>query len=155
MPLSKKYVVQKSFRLDAQLEHDLEYLSVKLNRPQNELVNLAIEKLMWDNRDWFIENLLVDFCDEYFKFDQEHSHCEIGGVTIDLQVNSDCSTTMYFCFKDNSEQIVDENKETYQDSPGLPNKLKEELRQIAISYLFTHSNDPSIQKALQNRLSYK
>ena len=43
MPLPKKYVVQKSFRIDAKLEKDLEYLSNKLNRPQNELVNLSLE----------------------------------------------------------------------------------------------------------------
>lgn len=153
MPLPKKYVVQKSFRIDAKLESDLEYLSEKLNRPQNELANLALEQFMWENRQWFIENLLIDYCEDYFEFGQEHSHCEIGGVTIDFQLNEDCSTTMYFCCKNDNGKIVDESTETYPDSSDLQDKLKYKLQQIAIAHLFNHQN--SIEQVLKNRLNYK
>lgn len=153
MPLPKKYVVQKSFRIDAKLESDLEYLSDKLNRPQNELVNLALEQFMWENRQWFIENLLIDYCDDYFEFDQEHSHCEIGGVTIDLQVNDDCSTTMYFCCRNDDGSIIDETTETYPDSSDLQDKLKYKLQQISLSHLMNRQN--SIEQVLKNRLNYK
>ncbi len=40
--LSKKIIVQKSFRIEANMEKDLELLSQRLNRPQNELVNAAL-----------------------------------------------------------------------------------------------------------------
>lgn len=155
MPLPKKYVVQKSFRLDAKLEQDLEYLAEQLNRPQNELVNLALENLMWDNRQWFTENLLIDYCDDYFQFDQEHSHCEIGGVTIDLRVNLDCSTTMYYCYKDDCGNIIEENTKTYPDSPELQENLKTDLKQIALSHFFNDYDNPNLKQALQNRLDYK
>jgi hypothetical protein len=153
MPLPKKYVVQKSFRIDAKLESDLEYLSDKLNRPQNELVNLALEQFMWENRQWFIENLLIDYCDDYFEFDQEHSHCEIGGVTIDLKVNDDCSTTMYFCCRNDDGNIVDETTETYPDSSDLQDKLKYKLKQISLNHLMNRQN--SIEPILKQRLDYK
>ena len=153
MPLPKKYVVQKSFRIDAKLEKDLEYLSNKLNRPKNELVNLSLERLMWDNRQWFVENVLVDCCEDFFQFDQEHSHCEIGGVIIDIQVNDDCSTTRYFCCKDENGNIIDEDTKIYPDSCNLSDELTEDLQQIALMHL--NSNKKDVEQFLKSRLDYK
>ena len=65
--LSKKITVQKSFRIEANMENDLELLSQKLNRPQNELVNAALNQLLIDNMEWFVEDFLIDLCRDFFE----------------------------------------------------------------------------------------
>ena len=69
--LRKKYIVQKSFRIDYQLSDDLEYLSYVLDRPQNDLVNIAIEALIFDNRQWFVGEILVNQCHPFFEEDKD------------------------------------------------------------------------------------
>lgn len=154
MALEKKYVVQKSFRLDAKLEKDLEALSNKLNRTQNDLVNLALEMLMEDNKMWFAENILVDNCFDYFELNREKCHCEVGNIVIDIIVNDDCSTTYYgkvLSLDDGS--IVDEWTYIYQDKDGLDEQLKDSLRQVALRHLL--SNKDVIEKYLKQRLNYR
>lgn len=153
MTLEKKYVVQKSFRIDAKLERDLEALSLKLNRPQNDLANLALEMLMEDNKMWFAENILIDGCYEYFELNREKCHCEIGNVIIDLIVNDDCSTTYSGKVISDDGNILDEWSYSYPDSIELDDQLKDNLRQIALCHLF--SNKEIIDKYLKQRLNYR
>lgn len=73
--LRKKYTMQKSLRLDAQLSEDLETLSKVLERPQNELINIAIEKLIMENRKWFAHSIVAD----HFKrgIEERREHLEL------------------------------------------------------------------------------
>ncbi len=48
MIVRKKYVVQKSFRIDQRLEYDMSLLAELTNRSQNDLVNAAIEGFLQD-----------------------------------------------------------------------------------------------------------
>lgn len=153
MALEKKYVVQKSFRIDAKLEKDLEALSLKLNRPQNDLANLALEMLMEDNKMWFAENILVDGCYEYFELNRERCHCEIGNVIIDLIVNEDCSTTYSGKVMSDDGSTLDEWSYNYPDSAELDDQLKDNLRQVALCHLL--SNKEVIDKYLKQRLNYR
>ncbi len=73
--ISKRLVVQKSFRIEANMENDLELLSQKLNRPQNELVNAALNQLMIENAEWFAEDYLIDLCADFL--DKKISELEI------------------------------------------------------------------------------
>lgn len=68
--LGKKYTVQKSFRIDYRMSDDLEYLSKVLDRPQNDLVNIAVENLIFDNRQYFIEQILIDKCSNFFNWEE-------------------------------------------------------------------------------------
>lgn len=153
MALEKKYVVQKSFRIDAKLEKDLEALSNKLNRTQNDLANMALEMLMEDNRMWFAENILVDGCYEYFELNREKCHCEIGNVVVDLIVNEDHSTTYSGKVYADDESVLDEWSYNYEDDVDLDEKLKENLRQVALAHLF--SNAEVMDKYLKQRLNYR
>lgn len=153
MALEKKYVVQKSFRIDAKLEKDLEALSLKLNRPQNDLANLALEMLMEDNKMWFAENILIDGCYEYFELNREECHCEIGNVIIDLVVNDDYSTTYSGKVISDNGDILDQWSYNYPDDVKLDEKIKDNLRQVALCHLF--SNKDVIDKYLKQRLNYR
>lgn len=54
--LEKKKIVQKVFRLDSNLESALSRLAKILDCSQNELVEIAIRKLIKDNESWFMDS---------------------------------------------------------------------------------------------------
>lgn len=85
--LSKKINVQKSFRIEANMERDLELLSQKLNRPQNELVNAALNQLMLDNMEWFAEDFLIDLCADFLEKKLSEISIEIMGLRLHLKDN--------------------------------------------------------------------
>lgn len=85
--LSKKTNVQKSFRIEANMERDLELLSQKLNRPQNELVNAALNHLMLENVEWFAEDFLTDLCADFLDRKVSELRIEIMGLRLHLQDN--------------------------------------------------------------------
>lgn len=147
--LDKKYVVQKSFRVDAKLERDLEQLSVKLNRPQNELVNFALEMLMQDNRLWFAENMLVEYFQPYFENGQQINHYENEIIVIDIIINNDYKTVFSYLNKHTGEKM----HETYNDTEEDMGKLKDMLCRISMNLL---ANDMQKRELyLQWRLNYR
>ncbi len=63
--LTKRNTVQKSYRIEGRLSGDLELLSQKLGRPQNDLINIALNQLMLDNIGWFVEDYLNDMLEDF------------------------------------------------------------------------------------------
>lgn len=148
--LRKKYTVQKSFRIDAQLSNDLEYLGNKLDRSQNDLMNFALEELINDNQAWFIEDIIVDNSRPFFD------------TLNDFELKIDDMRILYDTYPDNKYVIVtitvykatgkcvlDVEKQYSFDK--LEN-LKNELREFA-KYLDIEGRD--VQKYLKQRLDYK
>jgi predicted DNA-binding protein len=156
MALGKKYVVQKSFRIDAKLERDLEYLSIKLGRPQNDLVNLSLEMLIHDNEAWFTENIIVDDFFPVFEGTCEDYEVEIGNVYVRIytDMNSkDLDTVCVGNVKSDNGEIIDKWKNVYKDDPDEFDKIKDFLRQIALIHL---CDKPEIIKPyLKDRLNYR
>lgn len=156
MALGKKYVVQKSFRIDSKLERDLEYLSDKLGRPQNDLVNLALEMLIHDNEEWFMENIIVDSFFPVFEGTCEDYEVEIGNVWVRIYTDTESGELDTICIgkiKSDDGGIIDEWKEVYKDDPDEFDSIKDFLRQIAIIHL---CNKPEIiEPYLKDRLSYR
>lgn len=153
MALGKKYVVQKSFRIDANLENDLEQLSNYLSRPQNELVNYALELLMKDNKVWFAKNMLVEYFVGYFEGGQQKSHYEDDDLVVDIIINKDCTTTYSFCVKNETYKGEREYSGVYEDSDDAMELIKESLRHLCMDLLFT--TDEEIEKYCSSRLDYR
>jgi predicted DNA-binding protein len=156
MALGKKYVVQKSFRIDHKLERDLEYLSDKLNRPQNDLVNLSIEMLINENKEWFAENILVDSFHPVFEGSCEDFEVEIGNVWVRIYTDSKSEELNTICtckVKNDTGEIIDEWNEIYKDDPEEFDSIKVLLRQIALIYLC--DKPEIINPYLDNRLNYR
>ena len=149
--LPRKYIVQKSFRIDAGLCDDLEKLSIHLNRSQNELVNFALKKLMQDNKFWFANFILEELAYDYLEASLNCSF-KIANVTIDLIINKDFTTTFHYIIK-HSENDIEEDTTIYQDTEEDSNKIRESLRSISSSFLDKKSKE--VQDYLENRLSYK
>lgn len=146
--LSKKITVQKSFRIEGNMERDLELLSTKLNRPQNELVNEALNQLMIENMDWFVEDYLVDLCEDFFE--KKVSEIEINISTLKLRlVDTGSSISQYYEINTNSLKETS-NGFCVNDESGYK-ILENELKDIALKI---GSDAPEIQTYLHNRFDY-
>ncbi len=147
--LSKKITVQKSFRIEANMENDLEMLAQKLNRPQNELVNAALNQLMLDNMEWFVEDFLIDLCESFLEHKVSELDISITGLQIHIIDTGERITGEYHIdlpgFTENCNNMVLVN-----DEVGYA-ILEKELKAIALKI---GAEAPEIQEYLHNRFGY-
>lgn len=152
MRVRKKYVVQKSFRIDQRVEYDMSLLAELTNRSQNDLVNAAIEEFLQDNGKWFIENVIVEQYSPIFEYTGEDfkHHFKMGGVTVDLEDDKGYYTVKYKIEKDS--KIVDKYEKSISISDeDAEDKLKSYLRYIA-TYIDIESEDS--KQYLKKRMDY-
>ncbi len=147
--LSKKISIQKSFRIEANMEKDLELLSEKLNRPQNELVNAALNQLMIDNMGWFAEDYLLDLCKNFLEGSVSEIEIKITGLRLSLK---DTGETIAFNYDINTKNFSEHCKNSVIVSGEIGRALiKGELKEIALKMGI---DSPEIQEYLQNRFDY-
>lgn len=147
--LSKKISVQKSFRIEANMEKDLELLSDKLNRPQNELVNTALNQLMIDNMGWFAEDYLLDLCENFLEGKVSEIEIKITGLRLNLK---DTGETIAFNYDINTKNFSEHCKNGVIVSGEIGRALiKGELKEIALKMGI---DSPEIQEYLHNRFDY-
>ncbi len=147
--LSKKISIQKSFRIEANMEKDLELLSEKLNRPQNELVNAALNQLMIDNMGWFAEDYLLDLCKNFLEGSVSEIEIKITGLRLSLK---DTGETIAFNYDINTKNFSEHCKNGVIVSGEIGRALiKGELKEIALKMGI---DSPEIQEYLQNRFDY-
>lgn len=146
--LRRKYSVQKSFRIDAKLSEDLETLSEVLNRPQNDLINTALEELMIQNKKWFIEDYFVYEFRAFFSLLIPHKYTN-GDLTIEIEVSEDLSEAKCLIisnkYSENDEFVVK------TDEKGME-EIKKQLRSLKC-YLSEDSKE--MAEYLKRRLDYK
>ncbi len=147
--LSKKIFIQKSFRIEANMEKDLELLSDKLNRPQNELVNTALNQLMIDNMGWFAEDYLLDLCENFLEGKVSEIEIKITGLRLSLK---DTGETIAFNYDINTKNFSEHCKNGVIVSGEIGRVLiKGELKEIALKMGI---DSPEIQEYLHNRFDY-
>ena len=147
--ISKKVSIQKSFRIEANMENDLELLSEKLNRPQNELVNAALNQLMIDNMGWFVEDYLLDLCENFLERKVSEIEIKITGLRLSLKDTRKAIKIDY----DNDTDTFSEhckNGVIINDDMGYA-IIKNDLRKIALKIGI---DSPEIQEYLHNRFDY-
>lgn len=147
--LSKKITIQKSFRIEANMENDLELLSQKLNRPQNELVNAALNNLMLDNMEWFVEDYLIDLCKVFLEKKVSEISIEITGFKIYLH---DDGKVINFSYDIKKPNFLEESSQgiTSNDNIGyglISNMLKDIALKIG-------ADAPEIKEYLHKRFEY-
>lgn len=89
MLVRKRYIVQKSFRLDQDVERDLAKLAEITEKSQNDLVSTAIVEMLQDNKIHFL-NIAVY---EHFMYEiedgkEEFSTFDMGGLKVDIDISS-------------------------------------------------------------------
>lgn len=143
--LNKKFVVQKTLRLDQKLSEDLEILSKILERPQNELINIAIEKLLVENKLWFAHNILVDYCIEFIEGSKDTFELSLGKTNLSLSWDDE---TIVLNFNVLADGVVDTHKYKLADVDELIQKLRN-------LYLYLDLRKSEVEAYLKGRLNYK
>lgn len=153
MVARKKYVVQKSFRIDQRLEWDTCILAELTNRSQNDLVNAAIESFLQDNAEWILQNAIV----EQFETVIDHTYEEydrtfkMGGVKVTLD-EEDAEYRLHIFIKRGIESVDDEYEKFISISDeDAEEQLKEHLRYLG-TYIDPESEDA--KEYLENRVDY-
>ena len=126
MLVRKKRQVQKSFRIDEEVERDLGVLAQLTERSQNDLANVAIEELLQDNRYYFLDIAVL----EHFTSQSENANevfepFEMGGLKVEFEYCGDV-VKVHSVVKDNGEVVDDYTKEFDSDiSEEFENYLKD------------------------------
>jgi len=153
--LKKKYVVQKSIRIDAQLSEDLERLAKILDRPQSELINMAIENLIHSNRAWFKQFYFIDVLSRYFENGDEHVESEVfhNGVIDKVSITrmADHSSILKWSTED-GHSVIDNIEHRYDDTPEDDAAMLEKLLELAVTL---DIESDAVSNYLNKRLDYK
>ena len=151
--LRKRYVTQKTFRLDSQISEDLETLSEILERTQNDLVNVAIEKLLEDNKLWIAENIFVDYASGYLYNGDEETEFELCNINVSIKYDEN-SKSIHFkvIHKDENGNIIETIDETYEDDVTVAEKIKETLRFYG---KIIDKDSEEVKQYLKEKLNYK
>lgn len=145
--LRKKYTVQKSLRLDSDLSSDLEMLSKILERPQNELINLAIQQLLIENQGWFAANIIFEHFKSYIENGAPPEDFDMQGVHVKMVYFEKDNNSFYdIQVKTPAEEyhkVIDEMDDT---------SMLEILRNVAYSL---DLSSPEVQEWLKSRMDYR
>ena len=143
--LQKKIYVSKTIRFDERISEDLGILAIILERTQNELVNIAVEDLILQNKNWFAKNIIVDFFKPYLAgdYDEIPEKFEWDDLKVTVNINADDSLTVHV---DDPEEKFEKNFKSRTDYESF-------LRELASQYI--DFNSESVKKYLDLRLNYK
>lgn len=143
--LNKKNFVSKTIRFDERISNDLSILSNILERPQNELVNIAVEELIRSNKSWFAENIIVD----YFK-------PWIDSGAEDIEAFDNENVKIWISYSENDDVVVnvrDEEEVFNRYFKDFDESYEKFLRELAVRYV--DFNSQKVEKYLETRLNYK
>lgn len=150
--LNKKYIVPKTFRLDSQVNEDFETLSEILDRTQNDLVNIAIEDLLNDNKFWIARNILVDYASDFF-YNCLDTKFEVENINVEIKIKEDI-VELKIIQKDLDGSIIQQIEEEYNcnEDKDYDKKIKTKLRYFGslIDY-----DSKSVNEYLKGKLNYK
>lgn len=150
MLVRKRYIVQKSFRIDEEVERDLATLAEMTGKSQNDLVNAAIIEMLQDNKNNFIQLAVY----EHFMWEFETEEgvlkpFEMGGLRVEVSLIGDGSVAVRHIVSNCDGGVGEDYTKKFESSVSkdFDNYLKE-----LGGYIDPQSEDS--QKYLNNRLNY-
>ncbi len=151
--LKKKQTIQKTFRIDRNVNEDFETLCEILERTQNDLANVAIENLLEDNKYWLAKNILVDYACDYLCNGRDVDF-EVEGISVQIKELEDGNTYLRIIHKDRENNIIQEYEQQYNEQED--NDYDEEIeKQLRFFASFIDYNSLTIQEYLKGKLDYK
>lgn len=150
MLVRKKYMVQKSFRIDEKIDRDITIISKLTDRSQNELVNCAISEFLMDNGRYFIEIAVL----EHFMFQINNGSeliedFEMGSLTVKMEYVNDEKVRV------SGFNIID-GERTNEFSTEFESDICEELEDYLKGLsLFIDDNSDDVKKYLESRMDYR
>lgn len=125
MLVRKKYVVQKSFRIDEDVERDLGILAQLTERSQNDLVNVAIMELLQDNKHYFLNEAIYEhFSRQIENADGILEPFEMGDLTVEVEYFAG-GIKVRSIIKDGDEVLEDYTREFEFENDEFESYLKE------------------------------
>lgn len=86
--LGKRALASKPLRLDARMARDVERLSGDTGYSQNEIFLMAIRSYLYDNRQYFLDDMIEELClskiERSVKLMHDEAHISCGGMTVDM-----------------------------------------------------------------------
>lgn len=151
--LKKKGFVQKTFRLDCNVNEDFETLSEILDRTQNDLANIAIEDLLNNNKYWIARNILVDYASDFF-YQYADTIFEVDDIVVELKETKEGIICLKIVQKDADGSIIQEIEKEYNsvEDKDYDEKIKKELRYFGS---LIDCNSRTIKEYLKEKLNYK
>lgn len=112
MLVRKRYMVQKSFRLDQDVERDLAKLAEITEKSQNDLVSMAIIEMLQDNKIHFLNMAVYEhFMCEIEDGKEEFSTFELGGLKVSVEISKKGTVFVRHIVQDKGEVVEDCTKE--------------------------------------------
>ena len=132
--LEKKDVVQKSFRIHRQNDYWLGLLANKLGRTQNELINIAIEMLLDDNKRWFfdmfIEATFRAAINGHVIMKDRLANIEVEIIPVDLTEKNAATLNIIYYEDDISKSYIRTDKREIKNGPEYHRRLVQSLVDI-------------------------
>lgn len=149
MYVRKKYMVQKSFRLDEQVEKDISTLAQLTDRSQNELVNCAISEFLHDNKWHFLTVAILEHFDVQINNGSEPmDDFEMGSLTVKMRYLENDKVEVY-SFNTFDGKITNENTSVFESD--ISKELEKWLKNLSL-YIDRDSED--VKDYLENRTDY-
>lgn len=147
--LRRKYTIQKSIRFDEKLAEDLEFLAKELERTQNDLVNIAVEDLIHDNKAYFVKLMIKDELYDFLEGNCSTGHFDGAGLKIDAKWDeSEDKFCLDIYHEDDKGNAIHEKMESISFD-----ELEKYLTERAPFLLNRDSED--VKEYLKERLNYK
>lgn len=115
MLVRKRYTVQKSFRLDKDVERDLAKLAEITEKSQNDLVSTAIIEMLQDNKVYFLDMAVYEhFMSEIEDGKNKFSAFELGGLKVEIELSDTGTVFVSHTVTENCE-VLENYKKEFQD----------------------------------------
>lgn len=99
MLVRTKRQVQKSFRIDEDVERDLGVLAKITERSQNDLANVALEELLQDNKYHFLKVVILEHFEREIENAEEIKPFEMGGLRVEMSYTEERRVKVRFITK--------------------------------------------------------
>lgn len=87
--LNKKKISNKALRIDSRTAKDIETLSKYTGYSQNDIIVMATKKYLFENRKYFITDMIKDMCLDKLEHEiiimHESVHMNFGQMSIDIE----------------------------------------------------------------------
>lgn len=150
MLVRRKYIVQKSFRIDEQIENDLSILAQLTERSQNELVNVAITELLQDNKYYFLNVAVLEhFRPQFESAEKKLKPFELGGLRVEIEYCDNYHLKVRTIVKENDNILEDHTHEFESD---ISDEFEEYINNL---YIHINSSASDTKKYLEERTDYR
>lgn len=150
MFIRPKKQIQKSFRIDKDVERDIGILASLTDRSQNELANVALEEMLQDNRSYFLQIAVLEHFRNQMDIGLEKFEpFKLGNVNVEVSYTKDSKVKVKYMYKEGTN-ILDKYERIFDSD--VSDEFENYLRDLAV-YINRESNDTI--EYLKRRTDYR